>query len=301
MDEDFLTYAVQANDKYVYLREVLLSQMQLSHSLLTKLKAQEKIKVNGEVTWSDYRLQPGDLVTVEISLYEENSIEAQDLPLNIVYEDPEILVINKAPNMAVHPVTGIPDGTLANAVSYYWAQQGKSILFRPINRLDKNTSGLMVIGKSQYAHQAMFRQQQLGGIHRSYQAIVEGTVEADRGCINLPIARMDPFRFERSVDPSGKAAVTHFQVVKRYKGYTLLALRLETGRTHQIRVHLSNAGYPICGDFLYGKSSLFINRQALHAGKLSFQQPRTGIPLQFEAPLPLDMIRLLEELTPFRE
>jgi len=200
----------------------------------------------------------------------------------------------------VHPVKDISEGTLANAVVHYWVKQGKSILFRPINRLDKETSGLILIGKSQYAHQAVFRQQKQETISRSYLALVEGMIPEDSGCINLPVAREDLHLSKRIVDPAGKPAVTNFIVLKRYEGYTLLSLTLGTGRTHQIRVYLSYSGYPICGDTMYGNQSNLISRQALHAGQLTLKQPRTETLLQLNAELPIDMVRLFKNLKPLR-
>ncbi len=296
MNDNTLSYVVDPQDHYIYLRDVLKSHMQISHSLLTKLKLQNKIRVNGQVTLTNYRLQADDQVTVDIDLEEENTIEPEDIPLDIVYEDIDLLVINKPPGLAVHPVKGIFGGTLANAVTYYWGQQGRSMLFRPINRLDKDTSGLILIGKSQYAHQAIFRQQKQGTVSRKYQALVEGMIQEDSGCINLPIAHLDPRFCARTIDLSGKQAITNYLVLNRYEGFTLLSLTLGTGRTHQIRVHLSQAGYPICGDVLYGSPSPLISRQALHAGQLALKQPRTGARLHFETPLPPDMVRLLEYL-----
>ncbi len=296
MNDNILDYMVKPADKYIFLRDVLISHMQVSHSLLIKLKLQHKIMVNGQVTYTNYRLHAGDLVTVNITLDEQNHIVPEDIPLDIIYEDSDLLVINKPPGLAVHPSKGILKGTLANAVTHYWLQQGKSLLFRPINRLDKDTSGLILIGKSQYAHQAIFRQQKQGTIRRTYLAVVEGIIHEDYGCINQPIAHIDPRFCTRTVDLSGKPAVTNYVVLKRFKGLTLLSLTLDTGRTHQIRVHLSQSGYPICGDALYGKPSPFIGRQALHAYQLTFQQPRTGTTLQFEAALPLDIAKLLESL-----
>lgn len=296
MNEHILSYIVKPDDKYVFLREILISHLQVSHSLLVKLKSQHKIKVNGRVTFTNYRLRPGDLVTIDIALEEVNDIEPRPLPLDIIYEDPDCMIINKPPGLAVHSVKGIREITLANAVTHYWVEYGKSILFRPINRLDKETSGLIMVGKSQYAHQAIFRQQKQGRVRRRYLAVVEGIVKEDSGCINLPIARLDPDDRRRTVDPSGKPALTYFTVMQRYEGLTLLSLTLGTGRTHQIRVHLSHWGHPICGDSLYGDPSLLINRQALHAGDLSFKQPRTQTALHFRAPLPPDMSELLERL-----
>ncbi|MGE5544052.1 MAG: RluA family pseudouridine synthase [Bacillota bacterium] len=295
-DDNNLIYVVDPGDNYVYLREVLTNRWQLSHSLQVKLKSQNKIKVNGRVTRTNYRLQPWDIVTIGIDLEETSEIRPLFAPLDIIYEDPDCLVINKPPGMAVHSRRGGPEITLANAVTYYWVQQGKTLLFRPVNRLDKDTSGLVLIGKSQYAHQAMYRQQKAGTITRRYLAVVEGIVTPERGSIDLPIAQLDPDLRPRTVHPTGKRAITHFNVIQRLNGFTLLSLTLGTGRTHQIRVHLSHLGHSIHGDTLYGHPSPYIRRQALHAGELSFNQPRTGKPIHLTVSLPGDMADLLEIL-----
>lgn len=301
MDSCPLTYLVRPNDKYVFLRDVLRSEMQISRSLLIKLKQQDKIRVNGLVTLTNYRLKPGDLVTVDLNLDEQNRITPEPIPFDIVYEDSDLLAINKPAGLAVHPAKGTAAGTLANATAYYWQQQGKANLFRPINRLDKDTSGLILIGKSQYAHQAISRQQRAGTIHRIYQAVVEGVLEPDNGSIDLPIALRDPDARERTVDPSGKTAITDYTVISRFECHTLVSLSLRTGRTHQIRVHMSHLGHPIVGDALYGSPSDLIGRQALHAGALDFHGPRTGEALHLEAPLPEDMVSLLHKLKPLAE
>jgi 23S rRNA pseudouridine1911/1915/1917 synthase len=297
MSENVITYVVDAEDKLTYLRDVFKKKLPLSHALLARLKAQGKIRVNGQVAHTNYLLQTGDRITVDLDLDETSHILPQDLPVDVIYEDIDLMVINKFAGMAVHPIKNRLEGTLANAVTYYWSQRGESRLFRPVNRLDKGTSGLVLIAKSQYAHQAMFKQQKQGMVRRCYQALVEGVVQEEHGCIDLPIGPARPgSAARRTVDTAGKPAVTHFEVIKRYHAFTLLGLRLETGRTHQIRVHMSHWGHPICGDSVYGQSSSYISHQALHAGRISFLQPRTLAPLHFEVPLPTDMLNLLARL-----
>jgi 23S rRNA pseudouridine1911/1915/1917 synthase len=292
-----LIYVVDPEDHLTYLRDVFKKKLPVSHALLTRLKAQEKIRVNGQFAHTNYRLQPGDRITVDLNLDETSHILPQDIAIDIIYQDADIMVINKPAGMAVHPIKEKMTNTLANAVTYYWSQRGESRLFRPINRLDKGTSGLVLVGKSQYAHQAMFKQQKRGQVDRRYVAVVEGVVQEDQGCIDLPIGYCEPGSpVFRKVDINGKAAITHFTVIKRYPDATLLSLRLETGRTHQIRIHLSHLGHPICGDSIYGQSSPLIARQALHADWTSFLQPRTLTRLQFEVPLPTDIQNLLAQL-----
>jgi len=298
MSNNLLFYVVEPEDHLTWLRDVFKMKLPLSRALLNRLKVQEKIPVNGQCAHTNYRLQPGDLVTVDLDLEESSPILPQDIPIDIVYQDEDIMVINKPAGMAVHPIKGKLESTLANAVTYYWLQYGKSRLFRPVNRLDKNTSGLVLIAKSQYAHQAMFRQQKQGQVQRRYLAVVEGIVTEGQGCIDLPIGYAEPGSpIFRKVAENGKSAITHFTVIKRYQHQTLLSLRLETGRTHQIRIHMSHLGHPVCGDLIYGHPSPLIGRQALHAGWTSFFQPRTLKPMQFEVPLPTDMQDLLDGQT----
>jgi 23S rRNA pseudouridine1911/1915/1917 synthase len=292
-----LTYVVDPEDHLTYLRDVFKKKLPVSHALLARLKAQEKICVNGQVAHTNYPLQPGDRITVDLNLDETSDIVPQDIPIDIVYQDEDIMVINKPAGMAIHPTNGKMTGTLANAVTYYWSQRQESRLFRPINRLDKGTSGLVLVGKSQYAHQALFKQQKQGQVQRRYLAVVEGVVQQDKGCIDLPIGFAEPgSAIYRKVDVNGKAAITHFSVIKRYLDATLLSLQLETGRTHQIRIHMSHLGHPICGDAMYGQPSPRIARQALHAGWISFLQPRNLNRLEFEVALPSDIQDLLAQL-----
>lgn len=298
MEEKKLCYLVRDGDSCVFLRDVLKYRLGISRSLLTRLKEEQRIRVNNQITRTDYRLQAGDLVSVDIALQEQNVIEPVLMPLDIVYEDADLLLVNKSPGLAVIPRgRNSKEPTLANGVSFHWMRQGFSGLFRPINRLDKDTSGLILIGKSQYAHQAIFHQMKQGILKRTYLAVVEGGPPQESGCIDLPIAHLDPENSAiRAVDEAGKPAVTHYTVLQHKNGSSVLALTLATGRTHQIRVHLSHLGCPIHGDALYGKASVLIKRQALHASRLRFIQPRTGESLEFEAPLPDDISLLLDKL-----
>ncbi len=284
-----LTWIVEPRDEGKSLKELLYSRLLLSHSLVGKLKQQHKIAVNGTPVFTNYQLRAGDLISVDLDLGEQSEIVPEAVPLKIVYEDEDILVVDKPAGMPVHPSKRYQAGTLANAVTYYWQQSGHSALFRPINRLDKDTSGLVLIGKNQFAHQGIFRQQQKRRVERGYYALVEGAVVPDHGRIAEPIARLEDRARRRIVAPHGQPAATNYAVLERYPHYTLLQLHPETGRTHQIRVHLSFAGHPVCGDELYGRPSPLIARQALHAGEITFNHPRTGSAITLTAALPDDM------------
>ncbi len=283
-----LTYLADLTDQDTFLRDVLAAKFSLSHSLTVRLKQEHKIKVNGQVCRTNYLVQAGDQVTVDLALEEENQIIPEAWPLDIIYEDADFLVVNKPAGMAIHPAKRNGLGTLANAVTYYWQQTGQKTRFRPINRLDKDTSGLILIGNSQYAHQSLFQQLKEHRIKRHYFALVEGVLPEGAGRIDQPIALERPGCRKRIIHPDGQKAVTHYQVLARAANHTWLFLRLETGRTHQIRVHLSSLGHPICGDVLYDGPSPWINRQALHAGILCFIHPRTKAEVTFYAPLPAD-------------
>lgn len=292
-----LAYTVVPGDGCIYLRDVFKRHLPLSRSLLKKLKFQEMITVNGIVARTDYRLQPGDRVEADIGLPEESPLTPCYLPLSIVYEDADFLAVDKPPGLKTHPNHDHGELTLAQAVAYYLAEQGWRCRFRPATRLDKDTSGLVLVAKSQYAHQAIAWQRRQGLVGRRYETIVEGTVAMDEGCIDLPIAHPEAeSSARRLVSPGGRPAVTRYTVKERWEKHAHLALTLETGRTHQIRVHMSHCGHPVCGDRLYGCPSCLINRQALHAAELTFIQPRSGRRVFCQAPLPADMQNLLAKL-----
>lgn len=299
MNKNQLTYTAGALDQDAFLREILSDKLHLSHSLVVRLKQELKIKVNGSTARTNYRLKAGDLITVDMDFSEENGIIPEAVPLDIVCEDEDFLAVHKPAAMSIHPSRPGGIGTLANAVTYYWQRMGRKTLFRPINRLDRDTSGLVLIAKSQFAHQAIFKQQQNRKIEKRYMALVEGRMEKNEDLIDLPILRPDAAKRRRIVDPGGQKALTHYRVLEEYPDHTLLELKPETGRTHQIRVHLSFLGHPICGDLLYGYASTLIDRQALHAGSLRFIHPRSGGEVFLDAPLPEDMRKAIEKAKSF--
>jgi 23S rRNA pseudouridine1911/1915/1917 synthase len=276
-------------------RSFLRERHGISRSLLVELKHVKGILLNGSSTYLDHPLQPGDLIELHLPEEESENIEPEPIPFSIVFEDEDILVVDKAPDLCVHPTMLHPNGTLANGVVYHWKQYGISRKFRPVNRLDKDTSGLVLIAKSQYSHQQLATVQRQGGIVRHYEALVHGCVAQDEGTIDAPIMRKAESLMERIVHEDGQWARTHYKVLGRYEGFTHLWLKLDTGRTHQIRVHMSHIGHPLVGDDLYGGERTLISRQALHSRTLSFPHPRHKNILSFEAPLPEDMSRLLNK------
>lgn len=267
-----------------------------SSQIITHLKRTENgILLNGE--WGRVRdiLQAGDELTIQLT--EEDSsdnIVPVKLPLDIVYEDEDILVVNKAANTPIHPSQGNYDNTLANAVAYYYQQKNETFTYRCINRLDRDTTGLLIIAKHMYSASLLSEMVANHEIHREYLAIATGEVP-ETGTIIAPIGRVDGSTIERHVDEmQGDYACTHYKRLDYNNGYSLVSLKLETGRTHQIRVHMKHIGHPLPGDFLYNPDYSVIERQALHSHKLSFIHPISGKPLEFVADLPMDMKKIIE-------
>ena len=239
-------------------------------------------------------LQAGDLL--KITLTEDTpsqNIVPVAMPLSIVYEDEDILLLNKPADMPVHPSVNNYDNTLANGAAWYYAQQGKPFVFRCINRLDRDTTGLLILAKNALSASILSAQMKKREIHRTYQAIVKGVPIPESGTIDAPIARKEGSAIERCVDfEKGERAVTHYRVLDSRNDYSLVQLSLETGRTHQIRVHMGYLGHPLLGDYLYYPDFSRIKRVSLHSYALSFTHPMTGSPLTFRAPLPEDMADL---------
>ncbi len=277
-------------------------KVNLSRTLIQKMLEDEKILVNGKKQKPSYKPEEGDVITIEIPKPEETDLKPQNIPIDIIYEDNDIIVVNKPKGMVVHPANGNPDGTLVNAILAICKDSLSGIggEIRPgiVHRLDKDTSGLLIVAKNDQAHINMSKQIQDRKVIKKYIALVKGVIAEDSATIDMPIARSTKDRKKMAVDPQGKEAITHFKVLKRYDKYTLLEIKIDTGRTHQIRVHMAYIGHPVVGDMQYsnGKNEFGVEGQMLHSKYLEFDHPITGKRLKLEAPLPQYFIEVLEKL-----
>ena len=276
------------------LMDILRTDLSISSRLVRQLKKNKGVTVNNHKISLSANMRLGDVITIKLP-EEENIFNPEEIPVNILYEDSSILVVNKDPFMVVHPTQGHPYGTLANGLAQYMLNQGDSYKIRFANRLDRDTSGAMVVCKSGLAQKIISDQMQDQSIVKQYVAIVEGIVEGNKGTINEPIDRAYEDSVHRIVRADGQPSVTHYEVLERFKEHTFVRITLETGRTHQIRVHMKHLGHTIVGDELYGSTHEFINRQALHSVYLEFKTV-TGDIKCVDAPLLADMNDLLERL-----
>lgn len=297
--KDKFTYIVTNEDveKELQIKELLRYKFNFSSRLRTKIKKHRGVSLNGAPVDPWMVPNAGDILAISIP-DEISYFPPEPIAILPVYEDDDLLIINKQPGVVVHPTNGHPDHTIANGLTQYMLDTGQSFKIRFINRLDRDTSGLLALGKNSHAQDGFVKQMKAGLVEKKYLAIVKGIIPDDQGTIDEPLGRPDPDRVHRGVVAGGNPSVTHYRVISRFEsGYTLLELILETGRTHQIRVHLSHMGYPIVGDTLYGTADdNLIKRQALHAKSLSFLHPVTGKPLNLEAALPEDMVLLLNRI-----
>lgn len=281
-----------------------LSLAETSRSFIQKLFEKEKIKVNGEIcTSKKYKVKNGDRVELTIPEPEILTVEPEDIPLDIVYEDEDVLVVNKPKGMVVHPAVGNYNGTLVNAIMFHCGDRLSSIngVIRPgiVHRIDKDTSGLLMIAKNDMAHESLSKQLAEHSITRRYQALVYHNFKEEEGTVNAPIGRDPKNRLRQAVtEQNSKHAVTHYKVLERFGGYTLIEAKLETGRTHQIRVHMSHLKHPLVGDLVYGpkKHTLKVEGQMLHAKVLGFVHPRTGQYMEFDSQLPAYFEQILKGL-----
>lgn len=290
-----LTYTIQPNDNFFNVKELLKLKFQISDRLLVKLKKNKKIWLNSTPTFVDSRLKPFDIVEILIDFEEksENIIPTQ-MDLNIIYEDEYYIVINKPSGIAIHPSILHYTDSLTNGVKFYFEQKNIKKKIRPINRLDKDTSGIVIFAKNEYIQEFLVKEMKKNTFFKEYIAVCEGMFESKIGTINLPIGRRENSIIERCVCSDGDIAITHYNVLKSLKNTSVVHVTLETGRTHQIRVHLSNIGHPILGDTLYGNPSSVINRQALHAYKVKFIHPITGLNVEYIATIPSDIKSIIK-------
>ena len=286
----------------VRLDAFLSADGQLSRSQAARLIEEGRVAVDGRPAAKSCRVAEGQQVTVDIPEVKDTAVEAQDIPLDVVYEDGDVIVVNKPSGMVVHPAPGHPDGTLVNALLYHCVGTLSGIggALRPgiVHRIDRDTSGLIIAAKNDAAHQYLSAQLADHTLARTYECIVVGALREDRGTVDAPIARHPTDRKRMAVVAGGREAVTHWEVIARYPGYTHVRCRLETGRTHQIRVHMAYIGHPILGDTVYGakKEVPGLTGQCLHAVGLRFLHPRTHEVVELSCPLPDEFTRMLQKI-----
>ena len=271
----------------------------ISRSQLQKWIEDGNVTVNGEKVKPKYKLAVGDRVVVQPEKPQKIDLEPENIPLDIVYEDDDVIVVNKPQGMVVHPAPGHPNHTLVNALLYHSPLSTINGEFRPgiVHRIDKDTSGLLMIAKNDLAHRSLAAQLKAKTNEREYVALVHGVIKEERGTIDAPLGRSKKDRKKQAVVEDGRHAVTHFKVLERFQHYTLVSCRLETGRTHQIRVHMKYIGHPLAGDPLYGpRKTLPGNGQYLHARLLGFKHPRTGKQMTFTSPLPEYFQEMIDHL-----
>lgn len=294
---------VQQQDEGQRLDLFIAAACGLSRAISQQLIQEGHVLVNGRPAAKSYRLAAGDALQITVPPPADSHILPQEIPLDIVYEDRDLLVVNKPKGMVVHPAPGNPDGTLVNALLFHCGDSLSGIggEIRPgiVHRIDKDTSGLLVVAKHDLAHQKLAEQFAVHSIHREYQAVVYGGFDQESGTVDAPIGRSKVDRKKMAVTGlNSKRAVTHFQVVARYPGFTHVKLTLQTGRTHQIRVHMAKLGHPVAGDPLYGPKKVLtsLSGQCLHAGELGFQHPVSGRKMIFTSELPAYFTEFLEQI-----
>lgn len=295
-----LRYVKSDSDNYLTIRQVINSEFNISYNLLVKLKKNKKIFLNGINTYIDKNIKDGDEISIIIDFEEDNSnIVPAKMDLSILYEDEALLIIDKPAGIPVHPSILHYDNSLSNGIKYYFDNINLNKKIRPVNRLDRNTSGIVIFAKNEYVHDALSKQMQNDIFLKEYITICNGLFEEKTGIIDAPIARKENSIIERCVNPTGAPAITHYKVLKEFeidgKIFSELLISLETGRTHQIRVHMAYLGHPIIGDSLYGSESILINRQALHAYRVEFIHPISRQKIVITSNIPKDMSDIIKK------
>ncbi len=283
------------SSKYSNVKEVLKAEFSMSDRLLLKLKNLNKIYLNGNVTSVNHPVLENDLIECYLDYEEDNSnIVPTEMPLNIIYEDEAYIVVNKPAGIPVHPSMDHYTDSLSNGIAFYFNQIGLKKKIRPVNRLDKDTSGIVIFAKNEYIQECLVRQMKSKEFIKRYIAVVNGNLDNLEGTINAPIARKEGSIIERCISETGNIAITHYKVLKRKPNFDIVECILETGRTHQIRVHFAYLGHSLLSDTLYGTSSSLINRQALHAYEVEFTHPLSKKKVKYIATVPEDLNKLME-------
>ena len=296
-------YIVKAEEKGKRIDAYISSyNNEISRTAVQRMIEEEIITVNNKKVKASYKVQENDLIEIGENKPKEIELKAENIPIDIVYEDEDIIVVNKPKGLVVHPAVGNPDGTLVNAIMAICKESLSGIggEIRPgiVHRIDKDTSGLLIIAKNDKAHINLSEQIKNREITKKYVALVRGNIKENNATIDMPIGRSTKDRKKMAVNKNGKNAVTHFKVLKRYEKYTLLEIKIETGRTHQIRVHLSHIGYPIVGDYTYsnGKNDFGVEGQMLHSKKIRFKHPKSEKVMELEASLPEYFQKIIDTL-----
>ncbi|MBT9155765.1 MAG: Ribosomal large subunit pseudouridine synthase D [Firmicutes bacterium] len=279
------------------IRSILRKELGMSRQMLIRLKRSGEVLQNGQPAYLNALAVSGDVLTIVLREEKTPAVDPEDIPLNIAFEDDYLTVVNKPPGLVVHPTKGYMTGTLAHALAFHWQTQGVPCVFRPVHRLDRDTSGLVIIAKNPHVQAVLTSQQHSGEWEKYYLAIVRGEIAATEGSISAPIARVGNGSRARAVAPEGRPALTLWQRLELFSGASLVRVRLLTGRTHQIRVHLAHIGHPVLGDDVYGGATPLIARQALHASEIAFTHPATAERVKVTAPLPADISALLVALS----
>lgn len=290
------THLVSSTYNLLPARAVLTSDLGMSRQLLTRLKRSGQLLVNGHPSLLKDVVREGDLLHITLQEEKEQDILPEVMNLDIVFEDDHILVIDKEAGVVVHPTKGYLSNTVANGVIHHWRKSGQGFVFRPVHRLDRDTSGLLIIAKNPYIQDVLTEQHHSGLWQKSYTAVVSGVIHQENGVIEAPIARVGNGSRARIISDEGKPSTTIWSVAGRFAKATLIKAQLVTGRTHQIRVHMAHIGHPLIGDDVYGEPTPLISRQALHASEVSFVHPISRESMYFESALPEDMAKLVARL-----
>ncbi|ASS76374.1 hypothetical protein CIG75_16385 [Tumebacillus algifaecis] len=297
-ERKWTAHTVSAAEAGRTVEQILTGSLSISRRMIQKLTRTKGIQLNKKPAYLGREVKEGDVIRAALSFQEEAGLAPVEMPLSILFEDEHLIVVNKRPFLLVHPTNPTQTETLSHGLTHHFMQQGLQTKMRPVHRIDRDTSGVLVVAKTAFAHQHLDRQLRDRELKREYVAFVDGTISEERGQIDAPIGKHKQNPNLRAVRPNaGEFALTRYHVLERFETATLVQLELETGRTHQIRVHLTHLGHPLLGDRQYGHVGLnLLKRQALHASKVSFNHPASGEVIVVEAPLAPDLVALQEKL-----